>query len=130
MPSPATSNTDASVARHAWLATLLGSALAGCAGLGSEAEQPAPAPHAAVPPTQAPAAPAAAAPAQNAPAAVPAPTSAAKPALGAEQGARFEGFISSRLVERWTSGDHDLDWINLSVTCEPAKTLRNHRQTG
>jgi hypothetical protein len=100
---------------------LLGSALAGCAGLGSEADQPGPAPHAAVPPTQAAAAPtnspagapAAGAPAQKEPATAPAPTSADAPAVWAEQGSHFEGFVASRLDERWTDGAHDLDWTNL-----------------
>ncbi len=129
MPSIATSNLNASAARNAWHAALLGSVLAGCAGLGSESAQSSAAPPAGAKPTEvpgsapaqaggsaaAPAAPAAVAetPAKPNPAAVPAPTSGEKPVLGAEEGARIEGFLSSRLVERWTSGDHDLDWINL-----------------
>jgi hypothetical protein len=103
MSSPATSNLNASATRHAWHAALLGSALAGCASLGSEA----------APPAAAPAKAPAAAPARPKQAPAQSPTPSDKPAIAAEQGARIEGFVSSKLVARWTGGDKDVDLNNL-----------------
>jgi hypothetical protein len=132
MSSPASNRRIAQSARPACRATLLGLLLSGCAGLGSESPAPAapaappkPAPPAANPsapavaqgaPAAAQAAPAAAqaepaatqnAPAQPAP--VPTPAAGEKPVVGAEEGAHVEGFVSARLVSRWTDGDSDLD---------------------
>jgi hypothetical protein len=112
---------------------MLGLALGGCAGLGSESSPPAapaappkgaaPAPEAAAPagaqaaPGEAQPAPAGAQPAPAGAQAAPAPnatvqTPAAgeKPVVGAEaEGAHIEGFVSAKLVSRWTDGDSDVD---------------------
>jgi len=112
MPLAASTHLNICATRHAWYAVLFGSALAGCTSLGSDPDSPAPAPHAAAPAAVAQT-PAAGQPAQPGPAAVPASTEGQKPVVEAEQGARIEGYLSSRLVERWGSGDQDLDFVNL-----------------
>src|SRR5689334_57110 len=117
MPSTATSNPDKSAARRTWCSALLASALAGCTSLGSETA-PSADPPAKPSPAQAqanstpkPAAagqPAAASSSGTTPAAV-----GEKPVAAAEQGARLEGSIASRLVLRSSGSDHDADLNNL-----------------
>jgi len=124
MPSTATSNPDNSPARGIWCTALLASALAGCANLGNEAvpaadppakvAAPAQPTAAQAPAAQAPAkAPAAGEPAAASTNSAPPAPAAEKPALPAEQGARLEGSIASRLVLRSSGSDHDADFNNL-----------------
>jgi len=116
MHSAATPNPKARTARHVWHAALFTCALASCASLGPDAGSPSPASLDANA-SQAKTSPAAQAdPKPTAPpaqVAVQPSTSGEKPKVEAEQGAHIEGYLSSRLVERWNSGEHDLDSINL-----------------
>ncbi|MBK7642619.1 MAG: hypothetical protein IPJ19_06140 [Planctomycetes bacterium] len=146
MSSPAIQTSKTRAARHAWHAALLGTALAGCASLEPETSPSAAAPAQGTPAQASPAeqeagGAAAATPAKSAPAA---PSTVAQPAPVAETGAKFEGFLSSKLVARWTGGDKDLDsnnlvsvgwsdtrypWIKAHITTRIAADL-NGRQPG